>query len=40
MTFHNWNGDLSPVIHQADRFLEKDLKGGYTATLKAIRGLQ
>ena len=18
---HNWNGDISPVIHQADRFL-------------------
>ena len=20
-TFHNWNGDLSPVVHQYDRFL-------------------
>lgn len=40
MTFHNWNGDLSPVIHQADRFLDKDLKGGYGATLKVTKGLQ
>ena len=39
MTFHNWNGDLSPVIHQADRFLDKDLKGGYGVNLKATKGL-
>jgi len=33
-TFHNWNGDLSPVVHQADRFLNSDLNGGYAANLK------
>ena len=31
--FHNWNGDRSPVVHQADRFLNSDLKGGYQANL-------
>lgn len=39
MTVHNWNGDPSPVIHQADRFLDKDLRGGYKANLKAAQTL-
>lgn len=26
---HNWNGDPSPVIHQADRFLQTQIAGGY-----------
>jgi len=40
LAFHNWNGDISPVIHQADRFLDKDLKGGYLSTLKVAQGFK
>ena len=36
-TFHNWNGDISPVVHQADRFLNSDLQGGYQAHLKIAK---
>jgi hypothetical protein len=36
----NWNGDPSPAIHQADRFLDTvDLKGDYPKHLKAFQGL-
>ena len=26
---YNWNGDVSPVVHQADRFLFTQMDGMY-----------
>mmetsp|Transcript_4104 Transcript_4104/g.6356 ORF Transcript_4104/g.6356 Transcript_4104/m.6356 type:complete len:394 (-) Transcript_4104:103-1284(-) len=36
---YNWNGEKSPVVHQLDRFLESDIKGGYAAVLGAMQGV-
>jgi hypothetical protein len=35
--FYNWNGDKSPMVHQADRFLETTFKTGYANHLGAFR---
>lgn len=36
---HNWNGELSPVVHQLDRYLTSELKGGYSAHLAVFQHL-
>lgn len=37
---HNWNGDASPVVHQADRFLGTDLSPQYSAHLAVASALK
>jgi hypothetical protein len=37
--FSNWNGEPSPVVHQADRFQDKDLKPDYSNHLRSFQGL-
>jgi hypothetical protein len=36
ITFHNWNGDLSPVVHQVDRFQISYFEGKYWEHIKVI----
>lgn len=32
--FYNWNNDISPVVHQMDRFLDSEFEHDYTKHLK------
>ena len=38
--FSNWNGELSPVVHQYDRFHELDLKPHIRHHVASLQGLQ
>jgi len=35
-TFHNWDGQLSPVVHQFDRFQQNHFQGRYWEFIKVI----
>jgi hypothetical protein len=37
--FYNWNGDISPVVHQFDRFQSIEFKGQFENYLGALQGL-
>ena len=36
---YNWNGEISPVVHQMDRYLQNEIKGGYRAHLAVFQKL-
>mmetsp|Transcript_30122 Transcript_30122/g.32830 ORF Transcript_30122/g.32830 Transcript_30122/m.32830 type:complete len:453 (-) Transcript_30122:515-1873(-) len=36
---YNWNGEISPVIHQLDRFLGTELEGGYAQHMSVFQNL-
>lgn len=38
--FYNWNGDISPVVHQMDRFYRTEFKGNYGEHLKFADGIK
>jgi hypothetical protein len=38
-TIHNWNGDLSPVVHQYDRYEPQYFRRGVVEDLAAIKAL-
>ena len=38
--FHNWNNDISPVVHQMDRFYDTDFKRNYGEHLKYAAGIK
>ncbi len=36
-TFYNWNGDVSPVVHQYDRYYTSHFKGQYAKFLRTFQ---
>lgn len=36
---YHWNGEISPIVHQMDRFLQNEIKGGYRQHLAVFQKL-